>query len=330
MDPATTVLLGCLDVIAHGSHPLVVGEESGRLAEALGRRGARPALWLRRWAPGVEPRPWPPKGPFSAALVRLPKEKDALDFALAAAACELEPGAPLVVFGANTEGIKSAARHLHVVATGIATIEARRHCRVLTSLRAERIDGLKDHPDRWRIEHTLALLGPPRPWTSYPGVFAAGRLDDGTRLLLDNLPPIAPGARVLDFAGGTGTLAAAVLERQPAATVDLVEIDALAIEAARLNVPGLRIRPGASLDAAGKAPFDLILSNPPLHNGVEEDLSVLMGLAREAPRHLVRGGRLRIVAQRRVKAERELAQAFGTVETVARDARFAVLDARRP
>ena len=55
--------------------------------------------------------------------MRLPKAKDALDFALHAVASVVPAGAEIMVFGANDEGIRSAASHLEVVAEDVATVD---------------------------------------------------------------------------------------------------------------------------------------------------------------------------------------------------------------
>ena len=54
-----------------------------------------------------------------------------------------------------------------------------------------------------------------------------------TSFLLRRLPHVSvePGAQVLDFCCGSGTIARAVLEHQPDAVVHLADADALAVEA---------------------------------------------------------------------------------------------------
>ncbi|NJO35532.1 MAG: 16S rRNA methyltransferase, partial [Rhodospirillales bacterium] len=37
----------------------------------------------------------------------------------------------------------------------------------------------------------MEIAGTTRDWITYPGIFAAGRLDEGTALLLDALPALA-------------------------------------------------------------------------------------------------------------------------------------------
>jgi 16S rRNA (guanine1207-N2)-methyltransferase len=324
-DPATGVVMGLLDQLAPGERPLVVEEASGALQAALSAQGCVPLAWLRNVAAGGEAKAWPPAGPFSAVFVRLPKAKGALDLALHAAASVLPGGVPVLLFGANDEGIRSAGARLDMVAENVRTLDTRRHCRVLMGLRRGAIEGLKARLSDWRTVGDIEIGGARRQWVSYPGLFAGGRLDAGTAMLLAHLPELRAGARVLDFGCGTGVIGAAVLSRQPQAAVDLIDADALAIEAVRENVPAGRAVIGDRLAAVGKERYDAIVSNPPLHVGVEEDHGAMQRLIREASGGLVAGGVLQLVVQRRVKAGELMQEAFGHVDVVAEDGRYRVL-----
>ena len=324
-DAATEVMLGLLDQLAPGARPLVVEEASGELYAGLSARGCAVQAWLRNVGAGGEARAWPPVGPFSAAFLRLPKAKGALDLALHAAASVVPGGAPIILFGANDEGIRSAASRLETVADNVRTLDTRRHCRVLMGVRREEIAGLKEQLSDWRAVGDIEIAGARRAWVSYPGLFAGGRLDDGTAMLLAHLPVLGENARVLDFGCGTGVIGAAILVKQPQAVVDFVDTDALAIEAVRENVPAGRAMLGDRLAATGKGRYDAIVSNPPLHAGVEEDHGTMQRLIRDAPGRLNGGGVLQLVVQRRVKAGELMQEAFGNVAVVAEDGRYRVL-----
>ena len=328
-DAASAVVVGSLSLLRCGSRPLVVDDPSGQLVEAFLAQGATPHVWLHRVGGSRPASAWPPPGPFTSACVRLPKVKDALDLALHAVASVVPTGAQIVLYGANDEGIRSAASHLEVVADAVTTVDTRRHCRVLMGLRRTSIAGHKPSLSRWRRESEVVLAGETRPWVSYPGLFAGGGLDEGTALLLAHLPDLAADARVLDFGCGTGIIAASLLPRLSHAQVDLLDADALALEAARENVPGARLLLGDGLGSAAPTRYDAILSNPPLHNGVAEDHGALERLIAEAPRHLLPGGVLQIVVQRRVKASDAMQAAFGNVTVVSENGRFRVLLSRR-
>lgn len=330
MDHAAEVVIGCLDRIAAGARPLVVDEETGALAAELHSQGTSPLVWQRRATrPGLGT-PWPAGDGATSAFVRLPKAKDALDLALHAAASLLQPGAPMVLFGANDEGIRSANAHLASVTEAVATLDARRHCRVLAGNRAAHIAQLKASLDAWQRTAQLQIGGKLHDWVSYPGVFAHGGLDAGTAMLIAHMPAIPRTARVLDFAAGAGVLSAAVLDRTPSALVDMLEIDTIALEAARRNVPAARPVAGCALSDAPASRYDLIISNPPIHDGVSEDHAVLRALIAEAPERLSGGGHLLLVVQRRLPAQAWVVETFGACTVLAEDGRFRVLTAQRP
>jgi 16S rRNA (guanine1207-N2)-methyltransferase len=181
----------------------------------------------------------------------------------------------------------------------------------------------------WRLVSQLEIAGVARRWVSYPGIFAAGRLDEGTALLLSALPPLRAGARVLDYGCGSGEIAVAVSSLQPAPTVDALDNDTVALEAARENVPAARLVLGTRIADTGLEEYDAVLSNPPLHQGITEDRGTLERLVADAPSHLPPGGVLQLVVQRRVPLERLLAQHFARVEVAAETGRYRVWRAHR-
>lgn len=325
-DAPAALMAECLDALAEVRRPLIVDESSGQVASAVRDAGDAPSVWLRSLSPGLRerPTPWPPEGPHDAALIRLPKAKDALAFALHAASAKLSPGAPVAIFGANAEGVRSAKRHLEEVADGVGTLITRHHARILVGRRKTLIEGHKARLEDWRRVREVEIAGARRDWVSYPGTFAKGGIDDGTAFLVQHLEPVPEGARVLDFAAGTGVIAAAVTMRSPGASIDMIETDALAVEAARENVPGARILMGDSFLAAGQRRYDLILSNPPVHEGIAESRRVLDRLITEAPDHLEPDGRLVLVVQRRIPVMPALTAAFANVRLLGDDGRFTV------
>jgi 16S rRNA (guanine1207-N2)-methyltransferase len=328
-DAPTSVVIDSLEAIAAGGTPLVVDEASGQLAAALRETGSAPQVWQRFADGGNAGAAWPAAGACSSAFVRLGKDRRALAMALDAAASVVAPGGTIVVFGANTEGVKSAAKSLEVVADGVVTVDTRRHSRVLAGARRSEIADLRGTLAAWREVGELDLNGRTRAWVSYPGVFAGGGLDPGTALLLDHLPALSArrqGVTVLDLACGTGIIASVARERNAGASVDLVDADAVAVMAARENVAGATVVCGDGLAAAPRAQYDAILSNPPIHDGIDESLAFLERLIRDAPGHLVVGGVLQVVIPSRIRAAAEwFAAAFAETTVVALDRRFQVI-----
>ncbi|MCA9542312.1 MAG: methyltransferase [Myxococcales bacterium] len=294
------------------------------LPGASGRAAVR---WCRYSVGDRAGSAWPKPGPYAAAALRVPKAKAAFEMALHAAAAELPPDAPVFVYGANDEGIRSLGSRLAPLFAEAETCAARRHCRVWRGVRTS-------VPARapllaWRRVAKLDLPGGAVDWVSYPGLFADGRLDPGTAALLRALPEVPPTARVLDFACGAGAIAAALVQRAPGLRPALLDADAVALQAAAENVPtasGLHLADG--LIGAPAGPFDLIVSNPPIHRGKATDLGVVGELVAGASERLAPGGALWLVVQRQVPLARLLGDCFAAVEVALDEGPFRVWSAR--
>jgi 16S rRNA (guanine1207-N2)-methyltransferase len=324
-DAPASVVIQTLDVLDAGARPLVVDEGSGQLAAAFHALGAEPQIWRRFAAHRETAAPWPQATACTAGFVRLGKDRRALAMALHAAASVVAPGGAMVLFGANAEGVKSAGKALEEIAEGVVTVDTRRHSRVLAGRRRAAIPGLRSTLDAWREVHEVEINGRVRSWISYPGVFAGGTLDAGTALLLAHLPALGSGAAVLDMACGGGLIGAAVREQFADVSVDLVDADAVAIVAARENVPDATVICGDGLAAAPRSRYDAILSNPPIHDGVSESLAFLQRLIAEAPARLKSGGILQMVIQSRIRALPWFEAAFKEASVVAQDRRYHVI-----
>jgi 16S rRNA (guanine1207-N2)-methyltransferase len=320
---ADALIARSLDEIAIDG-PLLAVNQGGSLPARLRERGLGPSLWNRRLAAAWPAAPWPPPGPFDLALVRLPKARDEQAMTLHATLGVLSVQGRLVLYGGNDEGIRSAARMLEDLCGVVETLAMRGHGRVLAARRPQSTDKLRSTLASWRLESQLEIAGAVRRWASYPGTFAAGRLDEGTELLISALPAPPAGARVLDYGCGSGEITAAILALQPALAADALDNDAVALEAVRENVPVARLVLADRLRDADHKDYHAILSNPPLHQGIAEDHAMLERLVTEAPSHLRAGGLLQMVVQRRVPLERLLAVNFARVEVVAETGRYRV------
>jgi 16S rRNA G1207 methylase RsmC len=128
-------------------------------------------------------------------------------------------------------------------------------------------------------------------------VFSSQRIDDGTLLLLANLPPAEP-RRVLDLGCGYGALALPLAARFPKARFLLVDRDLLAVAASAHNAAALGLgnvvaRPGLGYRGLQGERFDLVLCNVPARIGAR------------AIRYLLEGGRA-LGAEVRVVVIRDL------------------------
>ncbi|WP_300674365.1 methyltransferase [Desulfoluna sp.] len=290
---------------------LVADDE--RLAEALGTE-----FWSR-WSSGERVgKAWPAAGPFDAVTLRLPKGRRPIEMAVHALGGILAPGGVLYIYGSNDEGIRSVPKMFSDHFDEIDTVSYRQKCRLV---RASGPKNLRSSLAEWEERHELQMDNRAMPWVSYPGLFAKGGVDDATALLLDGLEVHGS---VLDFGCGTGVLSAGLLARG-ADRVDSIDADALAIESTRINVPEAQAYLGDGwLAVQDKGPWDMIVSNPPVHKGVAEDYGLLKSLIEQAPK---RADSLILVVQRQVPVYRWLEESFRTVSRLKESSRFHVWQA---
>ena len=304
------------------SESLLVYDEPGLIYEMLADRGHVAYHW-NRWSRGlVTGRAVPDEFEASAAVLRIPKSKDALSYAGHVLASRLKTGATLYLCGANDEGIKSAVKPLGALFDHAVTLGTKARCRVISAQRTS--TSAEGHLDQWWRSSPMDILGQRRQWFRLPGVFARGQLDPATQLLIDNLPKWQPGARILDFACGTGVIAQACKNIDPNAMVTAIDADSLAVECTRRNVPSATTLCGDTWQGLPRQEFDLIVSNPPIHDGKSEDHGVLKQLIEHAPAYLRAAGRLIIVCQTRIGVGRLFSQTFKKPACLAETSQFQV------
>lgn len=267
----------------------------------------------------------PPSEPFDAAVVRMSKTRERFDMDLAMTAGAVGAGGRLFVIGHNDAGARSAGRHLARVASDVEVVDYRLHCRAFVGTVVE---PAPFDPAAWRTSWTEQVAGRALVLHSYPGVFAHGRADAATLMLLGALAGAEVG-RALDVGCGNGLIGAWLAAG--GASVECVDVDAVALDAARLSLePYAGARAYASdvfSDVEGT--FDRIVSNPPFHAGVRTTSEVTQRLIRRSPDHLERGGELWVVANKFLPYGPVIEEAFGSFTVPAEDARYRVYRARR-
>ena len=134
------------------------------------------------------------------------------------------------------------------------------------------------------------------------GMFSPGRLDPGTRLLLDAAPPPAESGDLLDLGCGYGPLSCVLASRSPAATVWGVDVNRRALDLTARNAvkAGLgNVRAVTPDDPAVPGSFATIWSNPPIRIGKPALHTLLTGwLDRLAP-----GGQAALVVSKNLGAD---------------------------
>ena len=257
----------------------------------------------------------------AAAVVILPRARDAGRARVAAAVAALPEGAPVWIDGQKTDGVETMLRDLRArVPVGEALSKAHGKCFAFAAPAAAGFTA-------WQAVPRTIAPG----FVTLPGVFSADGPDPGSRARAAALPDRLP-RRIADLGAGWGWLAAQVLARPGVEEVHLVEADHDALACARANLadPRARFHWADATRFRPPAPLDGVVMNPPFHQGRAADPALGAAFIRAAAGMLTTSGRLWMVANRHLPYEAALSQAFREVAEIGGDGGFKVFLAARP
>ncbi|MFC3074764.1 class I SAM-dependent methyltransferase [Shinella pollutisoli] len=264
---------------------------------------------------------------YDGALVLLNKHKGENENRIAEALRRVRTGGLIVIAGGKEDGVQSLRKRLDQLGLSGDSMP-KYHGLAVWFARPEdasaAIAKLAAKPVRVAGRFTAA-----------PGMFSHDRIDEGSELLATRIPEDFRG-HAADFGAGWGYLSVMLGGRAPEAKgVDLFEAHYEALEAARENMaencPNVPAR-YYWMDLASETPrdhYDLIVMNPPFHEGHAADHGLGAAMIRAAAKALKVGGRLLMVANRGLPYEPVLKEAFKESGEVCRNARFKVLWGRR-
>lgn len=129
------------------------------------------------------------------------------------------------------------------------------------------------------------------------GVFSKDKVDFGSRLLLESIPLLEVGAKVLDVGCGYGTIGI-VINKLTGASVDMVDVNKRAIHLALRNIKENDCRDTYAFESncyqSVTSKYDTIITNPPIRAGKNVVYEIVMG----AVNHLNVSGNLFLVVRK--------------------------------
>lgn len=264
---------------------------------------------------------------FDGALVLLGKHRGENDNRIAEALKRVKAGGLIVVAGGKEDGVQPMRKRLGGL--GIEAEHMPKYHGVALWFNA---------PDD--ASAAVAKLGARDTlvdgrFHTRAGMFSHDRVDDGSELLASRLPESFDG-NAADFGAGWGYLSIMLAERAPrTARIDLFEADFEALEWAKANLaancPKLSARffwQDLTREPA-KEKYDLVIMNPPFHQGHAAEPGLGQTMIKAAAQALRGGGQLLLVANRGLPYESILAEDFREHGETCRNARFKVLWAKK-
>ena len=249
------------------------------------------------------------------------KNKQEVNFQLLQLLAQAPIGQEILIIGENRCGVRSVEKTLAPYGE-IAKIDSARRCGLYHfSLQNKPHFELKNF---WRTYQHSRLEN--LTIYSLPGVFSAAELDTGTELLLSTIDNKIKG-KVLDLGCGAGVIGSMIKKRTPNAQITMTDIHAMALESARKTLSENQLQgevyaSDVFSDIEGK--FDLIISNPPFHDGIDTAYRAVTELITQAKWHLNQYGELRIVANAFLPYPELLRQHFNDYQVLAQTGKFKV------
>lgn len=268
---------------------------------------------------------------------RISKEKPVVHHILNQALRILKPEGELIICGQKNEGIKTYIEKTRTLFHS----DARMHKEgtiYFTSMRknliAENVPvSLLDDSDYPQLRVIGELQG--RPLYSKPGLFGWNKIDQGSALLIEQLtalfPTLLPApASLLDLGCGYGYLALMTnhltIERRV-----LTDNNAAALLAARENCAAHKLDAEIIAGDAGSTisdTFDVILCNPPFHQGFSVDGNLTDKFLAATKRLLAKSGTAVFVVNQFIPLERQAGAMFRNTRVIAQNRSFKIVTLR--
>ncbi len=335
-DAADEILLAHLAGMASlGKKVLIIGDTFGALslaipgatsytdsflsAEAIRMNGANAVRVVNRLEDF--------HGPYDLVVVRVPKNLSFLEDTLARLSHQVAPGTKLVAGYMLKHQANGAFDLIEKYFGATTTSLAKKKARLIFA-------DFERGPVSSPYPLAVSMPGFELPFVNHSNVFSRERLDIGTRFFLEHIP-VGPFATILDLGCGNGVVGITAKKINLLSRVIFTDESRMALDSAEANFRA--IFPSATDDATFRwtnaytegrpESVDLVLCNPPFHQGATVGDFVAREMFADAHRVLTPGGLLRVIGNTHLRYPSALRNVFGNSEVVASNAKFQIVDA---
>lgn len=171
------------------------------------------------------------------------------------------------------------------------------------------------------------------PFTNHSNLFSRDKLDIGTRFFLEHIPR-GDFKSILDLGCANGIIGIKAKMINPSAKILFSDDSAMAIESAKTNFTK-NFKEDAGFfwtncfEGQPKNTLDLVLCNPPFHQGNTIGDFIAWQMFQDAYDALKAGGILRVIGNSHLGYQMKLKKLFGNSNIVATNSKFIICDARK-
>jgi len=269
---------------------------------------------------------------FAAIVYRVSKERPLVHHCINASYRHLLPGGALHLLGSKDDGIRTHGRNAEQVFGTPEHAKKQGDVYRVTLLRADETEDADGH---WLDCKDYAQLRPctvgEMHFISKPGVFGWNKVDRGSALLVEQTHKLITNRKnagtVLDLGCGYGYLLLATADI-PFSGRWATDNNAAAVDAAQASFARQQLSVNVSLDDCGQQlqeQFDLILCNPPFHQGFSTSNALAVKFLTQIRRLLAPNGRALVVVNQFIPLEKAAAQTFEKINTLTQEQGFKVV-----
>lgn len=196
-----------------------------------------------------------------------------------------------------------------------------------------------DAPPRMPRKNLITVGNQDLELRAYGLTFGAARLDPGTNFLLETLldehvANVGPDTVMVDLGCGNGTIATTVAKATDVAQLIATDDSASAVASTRAtlaanDIDNVRLMHQSGLEQLEDHSVDVVVLNPPFHDGTEITRDIALFLFDEAARTLKSGGVLWTVFNASRGYRTALTQRVGLTKQLARNTRFIVSQSQK-
>lgn len=275
---------------------------------------------------------------FDGVVIYMPKSKQHLAMLIDNAAAIVKANGVVLVVGENKAGIKSVGKMLEKIGSQVNKIDSAKHCGLYAVTVIEPAPSFDI--EVFKIIRSYNINEQEVQVYSLPGVFGHKQLDPGTAMLLEQFTTEKMSkvkGEFYDFACGTGVIAAyfglAANKYKTNIKMTMSDISALAIycsqKTMQLNQLEAAIMPCDGVVEVNKR-FDVIVSNPPFHDGIKNDYQITEDFIKQSFRRSVPYASITIVANKFLPYPDILEEVYQGFSELASSNKFTVYEAIRP
>ncbi len=266
------------------------------------------------------------EGEFDYVIIRIPKNMSFLEDILAHLTNHLNSRSRIIC-GAMVKHLPPTSftllqKYIGETSTSLAQMKAR-----LIFASFEREKTTSPYPME------ISLEGFDQPFTQNSNLFSREKLDIGTRFFLEHIPK-ADYKSILDLGCANGIIGIRAKQNNPKSYITFSDESAMALNSANQNYRK-HFEDEADFiwtncfEDHNEKPFDLVLCNPPFHQGTIIGDFIALQMFRDSHRVLRPGGVLRVIGNSHLRYGQDLKKIFGNVKTVATSKKFVIWDAQK-